>query len=334
MRHTLLLVSVFCLFGFVGEAQTNPGPLRPSSPTPAAEIAGGSIRGRVVLQDGTPISEAVRISLYVIRGTQSISYTDQQGQFEFRALPPGEYAIEVEADKQRFELARESIQVFRGMPSVITIALKEKARSRNSKDAGTVSVLELAQIPPKARLEFERAAKATKAGKKAEAIAHLRRAIEIYPDFLMARNDLGAQLLEMDDLDNAETELRQALNIDPKAFNPNLNLGIVLLKRRNFSQAVNTLGQASAIDSSSPAARLYLGIALVGVENLDRAESELKSAYQMGGHDYSVALFHLGQIYLNKGQRAAALKSFELYLRETPDAPNSNEARTLIRMLQ
>ncbi len=106
-----------------------------------------------------------------------------------------------------------------------------------------------------------------------------------------------------------------------------------MLLNQNNSK-VKVLDRASAIDSGSPAARLYLGLALIGIENLDRAESELKSAYQMGGHDYSLALFHLGHIYMNKGQRVAALKLFELYLRETPNAPNANEVRTLIRMLQ
>jgi len=333
MRQSLLLISIFCLFTSVG-AQTGPGPLRPNPPVTFGESAGGSIRGRVVLQNGSPLSEAVRISLFVMRGTQSISYTDQQGQFEFRGLPPGEYAIEAEGDKQRFEMTRESVQVFRGMPSVVTITLKEKLDSRTKKEAGTISVVELARIPPKARSEFERAGKASKAGKRTEAIDHLKRAIDIYPDFLMARNDLGAQLLEADELDQAEVELRKALAIDPKAFNPNLNLGIVLIKKHDFSQAVNILDQASAIDSSSPAARLYLGIALISIDNLDRAESQLKSAYQMGGRDYSLALFHLGHIYMDKGQRDTALKSFELYLREAPNAPNSNEVKTLIRMLQ
>ena len=334
MRHSLLLISFLCLFTLAADAQTGPGPLRPTMPIPSGESAGGSIRGRVVLQNGSPLSEAVRISLFVMRGTQSVSYTDQQGQFEFRGLPPGEYAIEAEGDKQRFEVTRESVQVYRGMPSVVTIALKEKIDSRSRKDAGTISVLELKEIPPKAKSEFERASKASKAGKRTEAIGHLRRAIDIYPNFLMARNDLGAQLLEADEFDQAEIELRKALNIDSKAFNPNLNLGIVLIKQHDFSQAVNILDRASAIDSGSPAARLYLGLALIGVENLERAESELKSAYQMGGHDYCLALFHLGHIYMNKGQRVAALKSFELYLRETPNAPNANEVRTLIRMLQ
>src|SRR6266540_7198434 len=273
MRHSLLLISFLCLFTLAADAQTGPGPLRPTMPIPSGESAGGSIRGRVVLQNGSPLSEAVKVSLFVMRGTQSVSYTDQQGQFEFRGLPPGEYAIEAEGDKQRFEVSRESVQVYRGMPSVVTIALKEKIDSRSRKDAGTISVLELKEIPPKAKSEFERASKASKAGKRTEAIAHLRRAIDIYPNFLMARNDLGAQLLEADEFDQAEIELRKALNIDSKAFNPNLNLGIVLIKQHDFAQAVKVLDRASAIDSGSPAARLYLGLALIGVENLDRAES-------------------------------------------------------------
>ncbi len=170
MRHSLLLISFLCLFTLAADAQTGRGPLKPNMPLPSAESSGASIRGRVVLQNGSPLSEAVKVSLFVMRGTQSVSYTDQQGQFEFRGLPPGEYAIEAEGDKQRFEVTRESVQVYRGMPSVVTIALKEKIDSRSRKDAGTISVLELKEIPPKAKSEFERASKASKAGKRTEAI--------------------------------------------------------------------------------------------------------------------------------------------------------------------
>jgi tetratricopeptide (TPR) repeat protein len=337
MRRILLLIVPFCLFTFVASAQTGVPPSRPTHPTPASEsgsIGSGSIRGRIVLPNGTPVSEAVKINLLVMSGSQALVYTDQQGQFEFRGLSPGEYAIEVEGDRQRFEVTRESVQVFRGMPSIVTLTLKEKSEGRSSKQ-GTVSVAELNQeIPSKARNEFDRASKAAKEGDKTGAIVHLRKAIEIYPAFLMARNDLGALLLDTNKLDEAQGELRRALEIDPKAFNPNLNLGIVLVKEHEFSEAVDILERASSIDASSPATRLYLGMALVGIENLDRGEAELKAAYQMGGREYSVALFYLGQLYMNKGQRDSALKSLELYLQVAPAAENSQAARRLIGMLQ
>ena len=335
IRRILLLIVPFCLFTFVANAQR--GVPSVTHPTPASEsgpVGSGSIRGRIVLPNGAPVSEAVKINLLVIRGSQAVVYTDQQGQFEFRGLAPGEYAIEVEGDRQRFEVTRESVQVFRGMPSIVTLTLKEKSEGRGSKQ-GTVSVAELKQeIPSKARNEFDRASKTAKEGDKAGAIAHLRKAIEIYPVFLMARNDLGALLLDTNRLDEAEVELRRALEIDPKAFNPSLNLGIVLVKRHEFSEAVGILERASSIDPSSPAARLYLGMAFVGVENLDRGEAELKAAYQMGGREYVAALFNLGQLYMNKGQKDSALKSFELYLQVAPAAENSEAARRLIRILQ
>ena len=75
-------------------------------------------------------------------------------------------------------------------------------------------------------------------------------------------------------------------------------------------------------------------MAFVGVENLDRGEAELKAAYQIGGREYAAALFYLGQLYMNKGQRDSALKSFELYVQVAPAAENSEAAKKLIRMLQ
>jgi len=296
----------------------------------------GSIHGRVVLPDGNPAAEAFKITLSVMRGTQSVLYTDQQGQFDFRNLPPAEYSIEVEAiDKSRFEPLRENVQVFRGSPSIVTLALKEKNDRKVVTDSKSVSVAEIEQnVPAKARSEFDRGSKAAHDGKTAEAIAHLRKAIEYYPRFLRARNDLGALLLESGDLDGAEQELRRAVEIDSKAFNPAVNLGIVLVRKHAFAEAVRVLEQAAAFDPTSALARLYLGISLSSVENFDRAESELNAAYKLGGREFAVALFHLGRLYMQTGQSAAARNSFELYLHELPNAENSGEVRKLIAMLK
>lgn len=336
MRRAFPMVAAFCLLAVGAEAQSGV-PIRPShSAAPSAESAPGSIRGRIVLPDGAPVSEAFRITLSVMRGTQAVAYTDQQGQFEFRGLTPGEYALEVEGgDRRRFDVTRETVQVFRGTPSNVTLTLKEKTESTSVKGVPSASVAEIAQnIPSKAKAEFDRGTKAAKDGKKTEAIAYLRKAIDLYPDFLMARNDLAALLLESGNLDEAEQELRRAVILDPKAFNPKANLGIVLVKKHEFAEAVLVLDQGTSLNPTSPLARLYLGMALIAIENFDRAETELKTAYEFGGREYAVALFNLGRLYLQKGERRKALESFELYLRDAPNAENSTEARKLIVMLR
>src|SRR5205085_8978103 len=95
------------------------------SPTSGDASSSGSIRGRVFLPDGTPLNQAVRITLLTPQLSQSTTYTDFQGQFELKGVPTGNYQIEAEADQQRFEIVTQNVQVFKGVPSVITITLKE-----------------------------------------------------------------------------------------------------------------------------------------------------------------------------------------------------------------
>lgn len=296
----------------------------------------GSIKGRVVLENGSFVSQAARVTLANIRGVQANLYTDNQGQFEITGLSPGEYTLEIEGDRLVYDISTERVEVRRGGPTIMTVILKEKSSDGSPKPAGRVaSVGELgADVPPKARTEFERASKASQEGKPEDAITHLRRAIDLYPNFMMAHNDLGAQLLEQGKLDEATSELQRALQIDDKAFNPHLNMGIVLVKQQRYAEAAEMLRKAVALQSTSPIAHLYLGLALKGTENLDGAEAELKTAYSSGGADLSLALFELGDLYMKRGDRTLAREAFELYLRQFPNAANAAQARRLVSVLR
>ncbi len=287
-----------------------------------------------MLPDGSFLSEGVRISLQTIRGTDSTVYTDDNGRFEFNRLSPGRYQVVVEADPRRFEVATESVEIARTMSAVLNIVLKEKTAPGRPKVTAVSSAELDPHVPGKARKEFERATNASKEGKTEEAIAHLRNAIEIYPSYLMAHNDLGAQLLEFGRLDEAEKELRLALGIDPAAFNPTLNLGIVLLKKHEIQLAIDILEKAVSMQSQSPAARLYLGSALMSNFQTERAEKELIAAHDLGGSEYAIALFHLGRLYMDRGDRQLARQYFERYLGEAPKASNTDSVRKLIATLE
>ena len=287
-----------------------------------------------MLPDGGFLSEGVRISLQTIRGTDSTVYTDDNGRFEFTRLSPGRYQVVVEADPRKFEVATESVEIARSMSAVLNIVLKEKAASGRPK-VTAISATELdPNVPEKARKEFERASSASKEGKTEEAIAHLRNAIDIYPRYLMAHNDLGAQLIELGQLDESEKELRLALSIDSAAFNPTLNLGIVLVKKHEIQPAINILEKAVSMQSQSPAARLYLGVALMSNSQTERAERELIAAHDLGGSEYAIALFHLGRLYMERGDRQLARQYFERYLGEAPKASNTDSVRKLIAVLE
>ena len=288
------------------------------------------------MPDGSFVSQSVKITLQTLRDTGVAAYTDSQGQFELSNVVPGNYKLEVEADRQRFEVFSENVQVFRGAPTVVTLTLREKVPSGRSAPRGNVvSASELDHnIPGNARKEFEKASQSANAGKTDEAIAHLRKAISLYPDYIMAYNDLGSYLLGQGKLEAAAEELRKAVSLDDKAFNPALNLGIVLVHQNRFLEAAEILHKALALEPTSPAVQLYSGLAAAGLGRFEEADKELKAAYSLGDSKYAVALFHLGQLYMNSGDRDLALKFFERYLTEVPDAANADQVRSMIAMLR
>ena len=294
----------------------------------------GSIRGRVVLPTGKFAPENLKVSLLTYKGVESVGFTDARGGFDFQNLNPGTYEVQVETMGIEYQVVNQRVQVFKGMPAVITVTLPDKATTAVTKPE-SVSVAELgADVPKDARKEFEAAKKAAETNKREEAIDHLRRAIAIYPAFVMARNNLGVQLMALGKLDEAAEELQKTIELDQKAFNPRLNLGIVLVEQERFFEASLILDQAAALNPNSPGAQLYLGIAKLKLENLDEAEKHLKAAYTLGGSSYSIAQFHLGELYIHKGEREAAIRSLETYLRESPSGAIAAQAKKLLATLK
>src|ERR1700720_1140944 len=153
--------------GFVAAAQDR----RPASqPTTTDKMSYGSIRGRVVMPDGSTVSQSVKLTLRTFRESATVTFTDNQGQFELPNIVPGNYKLEVEADRQRFEVFTENVQVFRGTPTVVTPTLKEKpAEVRSTSKDKVVSISELERnVPSNARKEFAKATQAANAQKTDE----------------------------------------------------------------------------------------------------------------------------------------------------------------------
>lgn len=92
---------------------------------------------------------------------------------------------------------------------------KERERQRQLIDTGTVSALDLA-APAKAVSEFNNASSLMSAQCPQEAIAHLQKAIAIYPSFVSAHNDLGLAYLDLEDPVRAQGEFEMAAKLDEK----------------------------------------------------------------------------------------------------------------------
>ncbi len=296
----------------------------------------GTISGKVVLPSGQPVSGRVRISISTVTNPGMTLYTDNSGGFGFTGLGEAVYTIEVQGDPSQYETVAQEVRLIRGTHVRLLINLKERTPTAGSKPVGNVvSLAELEQkVPAPAKKEFERATKLVKDGEIEQAIEHFKKAISLFSEYLMARNDLGVQYLNLKRTAEASEQFEAAIEINPKAFNPRLNMGITRIAQKRYLDAIDQLHQALAIDTSSPAAHLYLGIASVETDDLEAAERELAKAISMGNEDYSVAHFFKAQIHLKRGERDEAISALNYYMEKSPTGEYAARARTLLEQLK
>ena len=298
-----------------------------------ADTNNSVIEGRVSLPSGFAAERNVRITLRNSQMVLATRYTTKHGEFRFDNLSEGMYYVQAEVDE--FDPAEQKIALGRGITWEMTLQLREKKLPLSFNASRVVSVAELRQsVPVAARKEYQLGLKFVAKGDVASAAAHFQNAVSLYPEYLAARNDLGAQFLKLKRVDEAEKAFQIVIEKDPKNFNAKFNLGLVRVEWKDYGAAIAQLNQAIVIDSTRPVARLWLGVALLETGDLPSAESELTKALVMGGAECVAAHYHLARIYLSRGDTAEAIRAVRSYLNETTKGEYVHEARQLEKQLK
>lgn len=296
------------------------------------------IQGKVTLPSGFAAKRYVRITLRNTHSVLSTLYTNNSGEFQLRNLSEGIYYVQAEVSDGSFEPDVRRVELGRGLVVQLTLELREKtgpATVASRAATRVVSAAELQQsVPPPAKKQYELGLKAVGKGDIRQAAARFEEALSIYPEYLVARNDLGAQYLKLKRLDEAEKQFQFVLARDAKNFNAVFNLGLVRVERRDYPDAISQLNRAIAIDGTRLVARLWLGFALLETGDVAGAERELLKAVVMGGSECAAANYHLARIHLGRGEAAEASRFVEGYLEEAPKGEYAEEARRLKKQIQ
>lgn len=303
------------------------------SPHVKADPKNAQIEGRVRLPSGHSAEINVRITLRNTTSTLNTLYSNKHGEFRFSDLSEGIYLVEAAGDANLYEPAVETVRLGRGQVFQLTISLRPKMVTVTRR-AGPllVSAKDLREdAPAEARKEYDRGAKLMAKGDWNGASAHLRRALEIHPDYRAARNDLGAQCLKLGLLDEAAEHFRMILGKDPKYFNARFNLALVMIERKQYAEAQAQLKEALQIDPTRAVGHLWLGIIHLNTGDLQGAERELTRALIMGSPELAEAHYYLAQVYLKRGDPAEAGRAFRAYLDESPKGEFAEEAKAWLK---
>lgn len=294
-----------------------------------------SIAGRVLLPSGRSADANIKVTLSNQQSMLMTLFTSQHGEFQFLNLSEGTYFLQASSPSQLFDPATESIRLVRSQVGRINLTLRSRAATSNViTKAATVSSKELAQqAPPAARKAYAQAVKLIAKSRRTEAIQQLQQALTLYPGYLAARNDLGAQYLKLKQFQEAAQEFQRILETDANYVNAHFNLGLVWLEQQRYGEALAQLRQAMTLDQSRPDVQLWLGVALLETNDLPAAERALTKALITGGHELAVAHFYLAQLYLRRGDSTASARALKIYLEEAPKGEQAEEAKTLLKKL-
>ena len=305
------------------------------------------IHGRIYFPSGrrSDITN-IKVSLESSSSERIFVFADMNGSFTFNNLAPGNYTITVDAGPE-YEQARESVLIEgtsssrtnnsvdlarSNVPRTFSVMINLQAKPVAGNKPAVVNAA-LASVPKAAADAYRSALDAAKLGDTRKAIDDLRTALSLYPNFVLALNELGVQYLKIGETSKAVDALRNAVTLQPDDFTPRLNYGIALLEAKNAAAAEEQLRLAVGKSGSSWSAHMYLGVALIGLRRLSEAEQELLRALDIGGRRVGLPHYWLGGIYWERHEYARAASELEQYLELVPNAPNADKIRGTIKDL-
>lgn len=149
------------------------------------------------------------------------------------------------------------------------------------------------------------------------AIAQLKEAIRLDPDFALAHNNLGNAYHSKRDLGGAIAEFGEAIRIDPDYAVPRISLGRALIDTNDFDGAIAEYKEVIRIDPKNAEAHELLGRALTGKNDLVGAIAECKEAIRL---DPTLASAHnaLGLALCEKNDLDGGLAEFKEAIRLAP----------------
>ncbi len=201
-------------------------------------------------------------------------------------------------------------------------------------------------IPFPAMLFYEEARTLLKAGKRNEATAKLRRALQEFPDFLQARIDLAQELLGRKEFVEATELVEGARRVNDRDARVYRLFGLIMLEQGKLKLA--EFGFRQAIERDSTFAQNYQahGATLtdLALSNdtppearanwLTQAEQQLSKSLQLSEGKLAFSHLHLARVYETRGEKLKAADELENFLLKSPSSANEKAIREAVAKLR
>jgi tetratricopeptide (TPR) repeat protein len=258
-------------------------------------------------------------------------FTNIDGEATFNTVKPGIYIAAVSG--AAIENADVEFEVHRNEAHVeyVRVKLVQTGQALGSTE-GSVSMASLA-IPGKARKELDKGNKAAQQNDLQQAKQHFQKALELYPSYSAAANNLGAICLRLQDRDCARDSLEQAVRSDPRSAPALQNLARVRMAEQNFTQAEQLLQRALTVEPTNPEALVAMARIELVLQKYADAVFYAHKVHAVPHTGFGVAHWIAAEALEAQGKPQEAVVEYGTFLKEAPEHPFAPQARAALARL-
>jgi Tetratricopeptide repeat len=322
----------------------SPIPTQPNMNTPDTTLGQRAfISGKVVLDDGSRLTDVATIQTICQGHKQTVAHTDSRGNFTFEfgdrmsAAAAGVSAADVDSSWGPTTGNRSNQRDWRNcelqaeLPGFTSqsIDLTSRMSTFESADIGRLVLRRMGHIegltisatsglaPRDAQKAFEKGRE--KAGKEKwdEAQQSLENAVQIYPKYAAAWFELGRVQLRKNDVIQARTSFEQSIAADGKFANPYRGLAELDTREGKWQELVSVTEKLLALNPVSfPDAWFRNALANLYLKNFAAAEKSARQGMKIDDHHQLPKLeYLLGVVLMQEREYPEAATHIQNYLR-------------------
>lgn len=335
---------------------SNPTLSRPTmdSPDPTAGRR-AFISGRVVLDDGSQITDSANIQTLCRGSRQTVAHTDSHGGFSFElgdlfsSAGIGEADVDSIANpaagSRGSSLRRDwrECEVLAVLPGFTSqpIDLSSRLMTFETTDIGKLVLHRIGQVegmtvsatsamaPKEAQKAYEKGHEKASKQKWDEARQQLTKAVEIYPRYAAAWFDLGRVQLQSNDVVSARRSFEQSVAADPKYVNPYRGLAELETREQKWPELVTVTGQLLALNPVNfPDAWLRNALGNYYLHNYKEAEKSARQGMKVDDqHQVPRLEYLLGVILIQTHDYPEAATHIQNYLKVATEPAEIEQAQ-------
>ena len=304
-----------------------------------------TLRGKVRSIDGLTVNNAI-VELRLGGGAMiSQTVTRNDGDFLFSNLQSGEYevAVTVAGYEPTVQTARFNESDRMSFSEVVTIEVLIKPRREPALLTPGTSFVQ--DVPKPARAAFERGIARLREGKSDEGVAALREAIAGFNDYFDAHFALGKEMFRAGKDKEALEAFERARQINDRQDAVYYMFGLVMMKERKYAVAEYAFREATRLNATSAGSHFYHAQSLIELAvretdqrqraaDFEAADLELNHAWENSNKRLTMVYLQRARIHESRGEREAAARDLESFLKAEPDAKNGAAVREAIGKLR